>query len=131
MTELRRYKVYTASKTSRAPEWRVLKDAWPEVEFTARWPWYVDRIPQDPQYARIFWVHDLEDVAKSDAVLVIGSDGEKLKGPLIEAGAAIAMGKQVIVIGTHPDYNTWQYHPQVHRASTLDEARTLLELLAQ
>jgi hypothetical protein len=41
----------------------------------------------------------------------------------------IAYGKHVIVVGDHPDYGTWQYHPQVHRAKDLTEAKILLTCL--
>lgn len=120
-------RIYTASKLRHAPLWRGLIEEWPEIEFTARWPVkHVGTVPDDPSYARVFWEHDLEDVSKSDGVLLYAEDSDKLRGGLVEAGMAIALGKFVIVVGKHFDYGTWQYHPLVHRSPNLDAARLLL-----
>ncbi len=124
-------KIYTASKLIHAGLWRELVETWTEIEFTARWPVkHVGTVPDDPSYARVFWEHDLEDVSKSDGVLLYAEKGDHLRGGLVEAGMAIALGKFVIVVGDHPDYGTWQYHPRVHRAANLDAARLLLTCMA-
>lgn len=123
-------KVYTASKLNKAEMWKQLIHTWPEVEFTARWPVnHVGEIPDDEAFASIFWVHDYEDVFKADVVLVYGIEGDKLRGALVEAGMGIAFGKTVIVIGEHPDYGTWKYHPQVYRVKDLESARILIGML--
>lgn len=59
-------------------------------------------------------------------VLVYAEEGEHLRGALVEAGMAIALGKTVLVIGDHPDFGTWQHHPKVIHAADLDQARTRL-----
>lgn len=124
-----RIKVYTASKLAQADRWKRLVDEWPEVHFVARWPGYVGVVPDEPDQAEVFWQHDIEDVTSADAVLVYAEAGEHLRGALVEAGAAIALGKPVIVVGTHADYGTWQYHPLVHRVADLDGARELLQTM--
>ena len=124
-------KVYTASKLSEAGRWRDLREAWPEVEFVARWPFkHVGTVPDDPVYAKVFWQHDLEDVTAADVVLVYAEPEHKLKGALVEAGMAIAQGKCVIVVGDHPDYSTWRYHPLVYIAPDLESVRLLLATMA-
>lgn len=124
-------KVYTASKLHHAEKWKVLLNEWPHVDFVARWPHdHVDNIPDTEYYAKIFWIQDHEDVDLADVVMVYAEPDDKLRGALVEAGMAIALGKQVIVVGEHPDYGTWQYHPSVHRVPSLEEASVLLRCLS-
>lgn len=124
-------RVYTAGKLKDADLWKRLRDQWTEVEFTARWPvCHVGVIPDTPTFAKVFWEHDLEDVAAADVVLVYTpSTVDRLKGGLVEAGMGIALNKQVVVVGDHPDYGTWQFHRNVHRVKNLDEARLLLRTM--
>jgi nucleoside 2-deoxyribosyltransferase len=120
-------KVYTASKLKHAPLWKQLKEEWIEIEFVARWPFFhVGNIPDTSYYAKVFWKQDLEDVQLSDIVLVYAEEGDKLRGALVEAGMAIALGKEVIVVGESPDYGTWTWHSNVYRVSDLTDARLLL-----
>jgi hypothetical protein len=124
-------KVYTASKLSKAPMWRKLINEWPEVDFTARWVTkHVGTTPDHPCFAKVFWQHDFADVKLADVVLVYADEGDHLRGALVEAGMAIAFGREVIVVGEHPDYSTWQFHPSVHRVPDLEHARTLLATMA-
>ena len=41
---------------------------------------------------------------------------------------AIAYGVPVIVIGEHPFYGTWQYHPGVTRCPTIADAMDYLRM---
>lgn len=126
-------KVYGASKLAEAPIWILLRTEWPEVHWTARWPVYHvgPDIPEEYYLNKIFWMHDDEDVRAADVVLLYGTPEVHLRGGLVEAGIAIGAGKQVIVVGNHPDYGTWQFHPVVHRARHLSEARDMLRYMAQ
>lgn len=131
LVESRRIRVYTASKLAKADLWKRLRFEWLEVEFTARWPMlHIGRVPNAEIFAKVFWEHDLEDIQACDVVLLFGEKSEKLRGGLVEAGMALALGKHVIVVGDSPDYSTWQYHPLVSRCKNLDEARVLLDCMA-
>jgi hypothetical protein len=124
-------KVYTASKLDQAQRWKDLALEWTEVKFTARWvSQHVGSTPDHECFAKVFWEHDAEDVFASDVVLVFAESHEHLRGALVEAGMAIAFGREVIVVGSHPDYGTWQYHPAVYRVPNLDYARILLQTMA-
>ena len=133
-------KIYTASTISDAPRWQALREQWSEVIFTARWPFlHIGQIPDEHFYAKVFWQHDLEDITMADGVLLWTEQAtdkdpkepwSKLRGALVEAGMALAQGKFVILIGEHPDYGTWQYHPLCYKVPSFNEARTLLECLA-
>ena len=123
-------KVYTASKIHHAAMWRTLRGEWADyVEFTARWPDHEGKLSESARYARVFWMQDIQDVVRADCVLVYGQPGEKLRGALVEAGAGIATGKHVVVVGNNPDFGSWQYHPLVTRVPSLDEA--LLQLIGE
>jgi hypothetical protein len=131
-----RVKVYTASKLSDGPLWRQLSKEWPEIEIVARWPFLHVTDTGEPGWPRdctahgsIFWQHDHDDVAACRVVLVYTPIGGTLRGALVEAGMGIALGKIVIVVGDHPDFGTWQFHPLVKRVATLDAARSLLRLI--
>ena len=124
-------KVYTASKLSEAERWRSLAEEWDEIEFVSRWPFkHVGTVPDHPMFSGVFWDQDLKDIAAADVVLVYGTPNEPLKGALVEAGMAIALGKSVIVVGDHESYSTWQYHRNVYRVPDLDHAHILLMLIA-
>jgi hypothetical protein len=132
-----RLKIYTASKLNRGPLWRKIASDWPEIEVVARWPFLhvtADGSPGWPDdcaaHGSVFWQHDHEDVAKADVVLVYGHPEDSLRGALVEAGMGIALGKTVIVVGEHPAYGTWQFHPQVRRVPSLESARSLLRLMS-
>jgi hypothetical protein len=126
-----RIRLYVASKLDEAGMWKNLARAWPEVEFISRWPWkHVGTVPDDPVHSKVFWQHDLEDVWRTDVVLVYAREGQKLRGALVEAGMAIVLGKRVIVVGDHADYSTWRHHPSVYIVADLNQARMLLATMA-
>lgn len=128
-------KVYGASHLGDADFWRKLRSEWTEVEFTARWP--IDSVadgkpiwPHDPSHGRLFWQKDHDDVARADVVLVYSQILDPLRGAIFEAGIAVGLGKRIIIVGDHPSYSTWQYHPATFRVETIDHARSLLRLMA-
>lgn len=133
-----RLKVYTASKLKEGPRWVQLARDWPEIDIVARWPFShvsVDGEPSWPgdcaAHGSIFWQHDHDDVARADVILAFAEkDEDVLRGALVEAGMAIALKKIVIVVGANPSYGTWQFHPSVKRVATLEDARSLLRLMA-
>lgn len=132
--------IYFAGKLSDAPLARECMLKAPQFLWNARWPWFESVVPDEPEFAENFWVQDIADIADSDCVLLWAVDhGKKQKGALVEVGAAIGMGKRVLVVTTgaekaktntrgvsnpyHPDLSTWQCHPQVRVAIAAGEAR--------
>lgn len=123
-------RVYTASKLRHGSKWRALCHVTRHVQFHARWLKHnLIGTPDDPEVAKEFWLEDEQDVRDADAVIVYAEEGDHLRGALVEAGIAIACGVPVIVIGDHPDYGTWQYHPGVIRAPDIDKALVYLRRL--
>ncbi|AEG53145.1 nucleoside 2-deoxyribosyltransferase [Sinorhizobium meliloti] len=129
MTRLR---IYTASKLRHAEWWRQLRQEWPEFDWVSRWPVeHCGNIPDSDTFARWFWMQDIEDVSRCDVCVVFADGNDHLRGALVEAGAAIALHKTVIVVGAHEDYGTWQWHSSVRRVKDFDELRVTLNLLAK
>lgn len=125
-----RVKVYFASKLQHAALWREYEKFSPrEIVSVTRWPSWIKPnetkgFENDPLRARQGWIIDEEDVREADVVIVYaGPDGaDVLRGTLVEAGMAIALGKPVVVVGVSESYGTWKHHPLVHQADTLVQA---------
>lgn len=121
-------RVYTASKIPTAAIWRKLHNEWPEVYFHARWLKHnVIGTKDTEENANKFWQEDEEDIKSADILMIYAtSQEEHLRGALVEAGIAISHGIPVLVVGTHKDYGTWQYHPLCSRIPTMEAAHQFL-----
>lgn len=124
-----RPKVYTASKLRHAPLWKTLREEWPEIDFTARW---VDHAEKEkattPTGFAHFWTMDIQDVQRSDFVLLLSTpaDDGLLHGALVECGVALGLGKRVINVGECR--TSWTNHPLVYSIPTLELARDFFSL---
>ncbi len=124
-------KVYIASKLHHAERWRNLREQWrlEGIDLHARWhdQAVIEQTTEvAPEDFHIFWLVDEEDVKCSQAVIIYGEELDKLRGALIEGGIAIGAGILTIVVGTSPDFGTWQYHPHVVRAGSLEHAKKMI-----
>lgn len=116
-------RVYTASQMHHADRWRALCRRSLQILCHARWLKHAALgTPETAANAREFWQQDEQDVRDADALMVFAAPGDRLRGALVEVGIALACGVPVIVIGEHPDYGTWQYHPGVTRVADLEAA---------
>lgn len=115
-------RIYMASKMHHGAWWKQLYSNDPDIHIVSRWPFLEEDILPTPENARKFWYDDASDIASAHVVIVYAESEDKLRGALVEAGIAIGIGRQVIAVGCHPDYGTWQYHPFVIRVETLEEA---------
>lgn len=119
--------VYPASHTHLAPLWLSLANDWPEVHFCARWPSALHGgRPDTPEFATVGWQENVEDITRADVILVYSDSYTLLRGALVEAGMGIALGKKVLLVGKHPSFGTWQYHPQCYGVRELEGARDRL-----
>ena len=122
--------VYIASKIAYAAKFSELRTEWMNhgLFINSRWldqAQYEDE--STPNDFKLFWQVDHQDVMECDVLVLYGEKTDKLRGALIEAGIALAFGKNVIVVGDSPDYGTWQYHPMVLQASSFEHAKTLIK----
>jgi hypothetical protein len=125
-------KVYIAGKLHYAPVFRKLREEWKVdgIDLHARWHDQAELEHAEHELTaedfHIFWQVDEEDVKQSDAVIVYGKAHDKLRGALIEAGIGIGAGILTILVGDCPDFGTWQHHPTVARAESMEHARNML-----
>lgn len=104
-----------------AEEWRKLYNN-PTIHIVSRWPFLEPFIEPTPENASRFWQDDMADVRACHAMIVYALDDEHLRGALVEAGAAMALGRMIVVVGDHVDYGSWQHHPNVVKAQSLEAA---------
>jgi nucleoside 2-deoxyribosyltransferase len=115
-----------ASKFQEQPLVRNIQREWKEVHFTNRWQLQPPAWDEEPEEAYKFWQDDLADVARADYTMIYANGDYRLSGALVEAGYALSLGQTIIVIGKHPSYATWQYHPNCVRVDSLEAAREYL-----
>lgn len=120
-------RVYTASKMKHASKWMELNNTCPFIHCHARWLKRAAMGEGDPEGSAFeFWQENEQDIITADYLLVYVESGDHLRGALVEAGIAIANRVRVIVVGDHPDYGTWKYHPNVEWADDMDEALMII-----
>lgn len=105
-------KIYIASKAIRRPRWRELRQV--GAPFNSRWIDTDDGLDDSQVDFAQLWTWCVEDVQDCDLLIAVVAPGERLKGVLVEIGAALALGKQVILIGDPGRENgTWMNHPNI------------------
>jgi nucleoside 2-deoxyribosyltransferase len=123
-------RVYFSSQLKHAQKWRDICDDSMDIICTARWVKHAlgGTPDDDPREAEMFWAQDEQDVRDADVVIVYAEPNDRLRGALVEAGMALSLGVPVIVVGQHHDYGTWQHHPGVRNAPTLEDALRVASL---
>lgn len=123
--------VYIASKIKYAAKFRALRGEWKgQIDLHCRWLDYA--MYEDTATAEdfhVFWLMDQHDVLASKAVIVYGEDGDELRGALVETGIAIGAGIPIFIVGGSASFGTWQHHPLVIRAFSLENAREMITRL--
>lgn len=126
-----RPKIYGASKTNLYNNWLQFARDRPDIELVSRWPSVVAmRNGQDcdqdgnEAFQAKCWIVDFQDIQRCDALIMITPPiiSDHLRGALVEAGYALALGKPVYTVGQHPDLGTWSTHPMVKKFETVPEA---------
>jgi hypothetical protein len=118
-------RIYFASKIKHYQKWLDICD----LDFgitLCSWPYVVadrkGRDFDDPDEASSGWVNNLADLYEADAVIVYAEGDDEPRGTIFEAGFAFGLGKPVILVGDHPSYGSWQYHPWILHAGSILEA---------
>lgn len=104
--------VYVASKVKHAGMWRQLRNFGMPINST-----WIDEAGegQTEDHAELA-SRCLREVQEADALILFCEPGDVLKGALIEAGAALVIGKHVFCIGTCESISTRTFskHPRWH-----------------
>lgn len=127
---------YVASKTDLAVDWRVLRLDWHSrgiARITSRWIDHPEAFPEDAEDAkRSLWLQIMEDLGKSDAIIIRARPRDVFKGALVELGAMLVQGKRAYVIGDGPSLQagdrsdaSFMAHPLVWRVDHVDDAVAL------
>ena len=91
--------IYAAAKIWHAPKFQQLRDAY-DFDIVSRW---IDYGENDPivQQKDVLWQHCLEDVLKADIMVIYCEDmAEEMRGVIMEAGHAMAVGHRIYCINT-------------------------------
>jgi hypothetical protein len=114
--------VYPASKSKHAPWWRALRAA--GMPIVAPWidsPLNAADAPEpSADQWRMHWSGCITAATEADICLFVCNEGEQACGGLIEAGAALASGKQVFVVS--PYAWSFSHHPRARAFGSLEAA---------
>ncbi len=105
---------YVASKTKHSDLWRAIRDSGQHIIST----WIDEAGEGQTANYRELSERCLREISECDALILYCEPGEHLKGALVEAGAALAFGKEVRCAGeskslsrvfkTHPKWRTFK-----------------------
>lgn len=113
---------YVASKLIHSEKIIELGAKHKKIHFTARWPVYRNISSQQARPAQHYLLDNVDDILRSETVLVYVEPEDHLKGGLVEIGIAWAHGKEIYLAGDHTDFSKWQLLPRVHREHSLEAA---------
>lgn len=111
--------IYVASKVQHAEKWLALRAKGANIVST-----WIDEAGdgQSADYEELA-ARCLSEISSSDVVLLYCEGDEILKGALIEAGAALALGKPIHCVGSCPSlsrvfnkHSLWHFHQNIDGA---------------
>lgn len=108
--------VYIASKSAHGARWRTLRAAGFPIIST----WIDESGDGETKSWSDLWRRCVSEAAAADFTILYRHPGEYLKGALVEVGAALAAGKQVIIVGCGD--LSFRFHPNVIQALDLRDA---------
>jgi hypothetical protein len=113
--------IYIASKTYHAPLWRDLRTQGIPIIST----WIDEAGDEESSSFEDLWRRCIDEASSAQFTIVYRASGDVLKGALIEVGAALASGRQVIAVGC--EGFTFTHHKQVQHAASMQEALKICE----
>jgi hypothetical protein len=123
-------KIYVAAHCRWAAHYVALVLSYSGHEITSGWI-YTDFKPTDQhdetERAGIAQ-DDFDDVARSDALVLVAGPDRYPGGKFVETGIALGMGKHVVVIGRRENMLIWL--PSIRQVNDPHQAATLLKELA-
>lgn len=133
-----RYPIYVASKIEHFGMWKELRRKWKphNIDIVSTWIDKIDPATGDkhkhPLHLAADWIENIRDLTACKTVVCYAEETtQMLRGALVEVGVAIGQHKPVIIVGD-PDlacWGSWQYHPLVTYARTLDGARNVIDVM--
>jgi len=116
----KKIRVYTTAKIIHAEFLKNIRNKWDEIYWTARWPVTVN-LSSEKIKPIVYWLNDnIDDVVRSDYVILYAEQEDKLNISLGEIGVAIAHGKPIYFVGNNPAFHNWIGFVTI--VPTMDEA---------
>jgi hypothetical protein len=116
-----RHGIYVVSKVRHAEVWKGLRDR----GFPIMSSWIDDGLEHEIDFSEA-WPRYLSEAGQATYAIVFATEGEVLKGGLLEAGAALANGAHVFVVGDVPQLRTVRYHPRLKPATSIQHATSMI-----
>lgn len=122
--------IYIASKAHHGPRWQALRASGCPIVST----WIDESGIGDTSDWGALWARSILEASGAAAVVVFNESGERMKGALVEIGAALATGTPVFWAGLDCDPEGKEYtvvrHPFVTRCLSLQHAINLATAIA-
>lgn len=116
-------KFYIASKVSHARRWKLLRDQVQPDGFIITSTWIDEAGEGETKDLSELAARCIAEIKESDFLLLYCEPDEILKGALIEAGAALAIGKPVLRVGRCDSMSrVFEKHPNWSGFTTIRDA---------
>ena len=113
--------VYVTAKRHHSDKLLALRDLWPHIYFTMRWP-VVRNVPSEAARPAVHWVQDnADDIERSEYVICDSVPEDDLNGSIFELGIAWRAGKTIYLVGDNERYKEWKFAARVLRRGTLEQ----------
>lgn len=117
-----RERVYVASKTKWAAMWRLLRENGAPIIST----WIDEAEPGQTVSQAELWVRVHREIEACDRLVAFASPRDAaMTGALVEIGIALALGKPVVLVGNHRQWDKrcgFPAHPSVRRVHDFTKA---------
>ena len=115
-TKVIRPTVYVASKTYYARLWRNYRELGWNIIST-----WIDEaeVGQTKDFTDL-WSRCVSEASRADILILYHTEGDVLKGALVEVGAALASGKEVWKVGNWAG-DSFKHHPKVRSFNNLSD----------
>jgi len=117
----RKPKIYVASHIRFIDYWKKLRDS--GVAISSTW---IDHVPErgDKEAISRLWLNCFEEIRQSDMIMVKAEKEDRLKGVMVEVGAASFLGKPVYLVEENNDMGDIYHHPLFYKVSSPEDAIT-------
>ena len=111
--------IYVASNIRFIDFWKKLRDS--GVAISSTW---IDYVPErgDKEAISRLWFNCFQEIRQSDMIMVKADKEDRLKGVLVEVGAALVLGKPVYLVGENNNMGDIYHHPLFYKVSSPEEA---------
>lgn len=118
-------KVYVAGKFEDRENIRSIYHILKQYGHTIALDWTNHEHPKSDKEQEQWAIADIEGVKQCDTLIAIFSKDYRYRGALIEVGAALALGKPVIIIGSNENSSTLLHHPLVTKLDSITDWKAL------